>query len=164
MGILSAIFASVGGAFVDKIFGGILEIGKGIINKQITEIEAKAKIKELFFSAAKDVEVSHAQALSECYKAFWGAAEKDQTGIMKFMWAVALASQIWVLFWSQFVVPLMYTYGYMPNGWHAGTSAEWAYLLIAGLLGMAPAILRNGPGAGAGGGLLGLAKSILGVK
>jgi hypothetical protein len=162
--MLELIFAKLGGAFLDRIFGGLLDIGKAVVNKQVTEIEAKAKIQGLFITAARDIDVAHSHDLADTYKTFWGAAEKDNTNIMKIMWAAALGSQIWVLFWSQFFVPLMYAYDYMPKGWHAGTSAEWAYLLIAGLLGMGPAILRGGPAAGTAGGLIGSLKSIIGIK
>lgn len=161
--MLTAIFSSIGGALFDKVFGGILDIAKGVLNKQITEIEAKAKIKDVFIKGLTEIEVSHSESLAKTYASFWDAASKDETKIMKRMWAWALGSQLFVLFWSQFIVPLMYTYGAMPNGWKAGTSAEWAYLIVVALLGMGPAILRSGPASG-GGGLIGMAKTFLGMK
>jgi hypothetical protein len=68
--------------------------------------------------------------------------------VIQYGWATALYSQLFVLFWSQWVVPMMFAYGLLGIGWRAGTSAEWAYLIVIGLLGMAPVVLRSGPGAG----------------
>lgn len=146
--MLELIFAKLGGAFLDRIFGGILDISKAVINKQVTEIEAKKQMMSLFISGAKEIEVTHSNDLRETYKTFWTAADNDKSNLMKRMWAVALGSQIFVLFWSQFCVPLLFAYGLLPN-WKAGTSAEWAYLLVGALLGMGPLVLRNGPGQGA---------------
>ena len=144
--MLELILSKVGGALIDRIFGGIVKIGEAYINKQITEIEAKKQILSLFLGGSKEIEVTHANVLGETYKTFWTAADSDKSNLMKRMWAVALGSQIFVLFWSQFCVPLLFAYGYLPN-WKAGTSAEWAYLLVGSLLGMGPLVLRAGPGA-----------------
>lgn len=147
--MLEAIFAKLGGAFLDRIFGGILDISKAIINKQITEVEAKKQLLSLFISGWKDVEVAHSNDLRETYKTFWTAADNDKSNLMKRMWAVTLGSQIFVLFWQQWVAPLLYAYGYMGKGWHDGGTGVWSYALVGGLLGMGPLVLRSGPGAAA---------------
>ncbi len=46
---------------------------------------------------------------------------------------------------------MLFAYGLLgAHGWHAGTSAEWAYLIVVALLGMGPVVLRSGPGPGSG--------------
>lgn len=161
--MLEAIFAKLGGVVLDRIFGGIVDIAKQVINKQITEIEARKQMGMLFMTAFKEIEVSHAQVLAETYKTFWSAASDDKSNIMKVMWAAALGSQIFVLFWSQWCVPLAFAYGWLPS-WKAGTTAEWSYLLIAGLLGMGPTVLRSGPAAGNAGGIVGMLKTLVGIR
>jgi uncharacterized protein YlbG (UPF0298 family) len=116
-------------------------------NKQITLEELREKLFEAMLSTIKTIEVSHADTLAKTYQTFWTAADNDKSNLMKNMWAAALGSQIFVLFWSQFCVPLLFAFGMLPN-WKAGTSAEWAYLLVGALLGMGPMVLRSGPGAG----------------
>lgn len=147
--VLELILSKLGGALVDKVFGGVVEISKAYINKQINETDAKKQFLMLFTGAAKEIEVTHSNDLRETYKVFWTVADTDKSNIMKRMWAVALGSQIFVLFWSQWVVPMLYSYGWLgEKGWHAGTSAEWAYLIVVALLGMGPVVLRSGPGGG----------------
>ena len=146
--MLEMIFAKIGGAFLDRIFGGILDISKAVINKQITEIEAKAKMQSLLIGAAKDIEVTHSNDLVKTYDTFWKAADTDKTNIMKIGWAAALFSQIFVLFWAQWCAPALYAWGYMDKGWHAGGTTDWSYALIGALLGLGPLVLRTGPGAG----------------
>jgi hypothetical protein len=146
--MLEAIFAKLGGAFLDRIFGGILDISKAVINKQITEIDAKKQLLSLFISGWKDVEVEHSKDLVETYRTFWTAADSDKTNLMKIMWAAALGSQIWVLFWAQWVAPFLYAYGLMDKGWHAGGTTDWSYALVGALLGLGPMVLRTGPTGG----------------
>jgi hypothetical protein len=65
---------------------------------------------------------------------------------MQIMWAWTVGTQLFVLVWSQFFVPLLYAYGLLTS-WKAGTTGEWAYLLLGACLGTGPLVLRNGPGA-----------------
>lgn len=160
-GILSAIFGFIGGPLIDKLVGPLTDLFKAYLNKQITEAQLREKIQELLLSSVKEIEITHANVLAETYKTFWTAADTDKTNLMKIMWAAALGSQIFVLFWSQWVVPMLFAYGYLGDkGWHAGTTAEWAYLVVLGLLGMGPSVLRAGPAAGTG--IVGMLKSLIG--
>lgn len=145
--MLEMIFAKLGGAFLDRIFGGILDISKAVINKQVTEIEAKKQLLSLFISGWRDIEVEHSKDLTATYQTFWTAADNDKSNLMKRMWAVALGSQLFVLFWAQWVAPFLYAYGFMDKGWHAGGTVDWAYALVGALLGLGPLVLRTGPGA-----------------
>lgn len=145
--MLEMIFAKLGGAFLDRIFGGILDISKAVINKQVTEVEAKKQMLSLFISGWKEVEVAHSNDLQETYKTFWTAADNDKTNMMKRMWFVVTASQAFVVFWVQWVAPMLYAYGFMDKGWHDGGTSVWAYALLGGLMGFGPLVLRAGPGA-----------------
>ena len=143
--MLAAIFSQVGMAMINSIIGGALDAFKAYESKQISIEELKDKLYGLMVAAARDVEIAHADALTKTYATFMDAAKGNR--LMASMWAAAVGSQIFVLFWSQFCVPLLYAYGYLPN-WKAGTSADWAYLLVGALLGLGPMVLRAGPSAG----------------
>jgi hypothetical protein len=145
--MLSAIVSAFGGEIIGKLFGTFGDIIKRWQDKQISEVEAKQAMVLAMVAAFKDIEVAHAEALTKTYATFWAAADTDKSNLMKIMWAAALGSQIFVLFWSQFCVPLLFAYGFLPN-WKAGTTAEWSYLLIGALLGLGPMVLRSGPSAG----------------
>ncbi len=144
--MLSTIIASLGGAIVDKFFGAARDIFHDYASQKISEAECRTKLLSALADAAKDVEVAHAEALAKTYASFMEAMGKSK--VIQYGWATALYSQLFVLFWSQWMVPMLFAYGLLGVGWKAGTSAEWAYLIVVGLLGMAPVVLRSGPGAG----------------
>lgn len=147
--ILEMIVGQLGGTIVEKMFGSLVKIADSYNKREISETDAKKQMVVTLIGASKEVEVEHSRDLTATYKTFWDAANNDKTNLMKAMWAAALGSQIFVLFWSQWCVPMLFAYGYLgSNGWHAGTSAEWAYLIVIALLGMGPVVLRSGPGSG----------------
>ena len=143
--MLSALLSQFGMTIINGILDKALAAFQSYNNKQISIEELKDKLYGLMVAAARDVEIAHADALTKTYATFMDAAKGNR--LMASMWAAAVGSQIFVLFWSQFCVPLLYAYGYLPN-WKAGTSADWAYLLVGALLGLGPMVLRAGPSAG----------------
>jgi hypothetical protein len=144
--MLSAIFSSVGMSLINGFLDKALAAFTAYQNKQISVEQLKDQLYAAMVAAAKDVEIAHADTLAKTYATFWTAANADKSNLMKIMWAAALGSQIFVLFWSQWCVPLLFAYGFLPN-WKAGTTAEWSYLLIGALLGLGPMVLRSGPSA-----------------
>lgn len=146
--MLSAIFSSIGGAFISHFFDAAKDIFHDYQQGKITAEECKTRLLSAALDSFRAVEVSHAETLAKTYQTFWTAADSDKTNLMKIMWAATLASQVWVLFWAQFVAPLLYAYGFMDKGWHAGGTVEWAYALVGGLLGFGPMVLRTGPASG----------------
>lgn len=160
MNPLSAIVSFFAGPLVDKLIAPLTHIFDGYINKQITEAQLREQVQALLIGAFKDIEIEHSADLAKTYATFWGAADTDKTNLMKIMWAAALGSQIFVLFWAQWCAPVLYAYGFMDRGWHAGSTVEWAYLLIGSLLGLGPLVLRSGPSAG--GGIVGSLKTLIG--
>lgn len=143
--MFSAIISSLGGVFINKFFDGALQAFTAYQNKQISVEELKDRLLGLMVNAARDIEVSHAETLAKTYASFMDALKV--TPILQRMWAWTVGTQLFVLVWSQFFVPLLFAYSILPN-WKAGTTGEWAYLLLGACLGMGPLVLRNGPGAG----------------
>lgn len=142
--MLSAILSSVGGAFFDKLFGNLRGAFESYLKKEISIEELRAMMVKEAVNVARDVEVAHADALAKTYASFMDALKV--TPILQRMWAWTVGSQLFILVWSQFFVPLLFAYGLLPS-WKAGTTGEWAYLLLGACLGLGPLVLRNGPGA-----------------
>jgi len=134
------------GPIVKMLFGTVQGIFKDYFNKEISKAEAEARIKEAVTASIAKVEVSHAEALASTYESFWKHGSKHK--IVLWCWAAATISQLFVLFWYQWIVPWGTFWGWWVNYPSPGSTVDWAYLLLAGLLGMAPLVLRAGPGAG----------------
>lgn len=148
--MLSAIISSFGGAIVDKMFSTALEAFTAYQNKQISAEECRTRLLGALVSAVKDVEVAQADAMAKMFAAFMGAVEKSK--LMQAVWASVTISQLCVLLWSQIGIPFftMLMRQTIPD-WRypsAGTTTDWAYLLLMGCLGLGVTTLRSGPGAG----------------
>jgi hypothetical protein len=143
--MLTAIFSSVGGSIVNAFLGKAMEAFTAYNNKQISMEELRSRVSIAMLDAFKEVEKSHAEALAKTYASFMDALKVSP--LLQRMWAWTVGTQLFILFWSQFFVPLFFAYGVLPN-WKAGTTGDWAYLLLGACLGMGPLVLRNGPGAG----------------
>lgn len=140
-GIIGSIVSSVAN-------NAIAEVGKAFQayqQKQISVAELEAKVKLAQTDAFTEIQKSGDEAIARTYASFMGAVGQSKT--LQIMFCIALGSQIFVLFWSQWVVPMAHWLGY-AGAWRAGTSAEWAYLLVGALCGLGPMVLRSGPGAG----------------
>jgi hypothetical protein len=156
--MLSSIFSAIGMQIVDAFLGKALEAFKSYNEKTISIEELRTKVSIAMMESFKQVEVTHAEVLAKTYASFMQALV--QSRILQWVWAAVVLSQLFVLVWSQFFVPLLYAYGYLPN-WKAGTTGDWAYLLIGACIGLGPMVLRAGP---AGGSIMDQLKSIVGKK
>lgn len=148
--MLSTILASLGGAFIDKFLGNALKAFEAYTNKQISIEELRTRLLTIMIGAAKDIEVSHSETLAKTYASFMGAVQ--QSRMMQAVWAAVTLTQLAVLLWAQVGIPffVMLMRQTVPN-WNypsSGTTTDWAYLLLAGCIGMGPVVLRSGPGAG----------------
>ena len=143
--MLSAIFSSVGMSIVNAFLGKALEAFTAYNNKQISMEELRSRVSIAMLESFKEVEAAHAEALAKTYASFMDAMKTSK--LMQIMWAWTVGTQLFILVWSQFFVPLLFAYSLLPN-WKAGTTGEWAYLLLGACLGMGPMVLRSGPGAG----------------
>jgi len=149
--MLTAIFSQFGMGIVNGVLDKALEAFKAHENKQITKEQLATQLYGLMLEAVKAIEVVHAEALAKMYTAFIGAMQTS--ALMQRVWAVATLSQLFVLIWHQFFIPLivLLVREYVDANWKypsSGTTVEWAYPLLAGLLGLGVMGLRAGPGAG----------------
>lgn len=148
--MLSAILSSLGGAFIDRFLGTALKAFEAYNNKQISMEELRTRLQLSLVDAAKAVEVSHSETLAKTYASFMGAVQ--QSKVMQFVWAAVTLSQLSVLLWAQVGIPffVMLMRQTIPNWKYpsSGATVEWAYLLLAGCIGMGSVVLRKGPGSG----------------
>jgi len=156
--MLSAIFSSVGMSIINGILSQAVTAFTAYENKQISVEQLKDQLYAAMLATVKDVEVAQADDLAKTYASFMDTMKTS--ALMQWTWAAVVLSQLFVLVWSQFMVPLLFAFNYLPS-WKAGTTAEWSYLLIGACLGMGPLVLRSGPGAG---NLVGRLRAAIGSK
>jgi hypothetical protein len=143
--MLASIFATIGMPLINGILDKALDAFRAYENKQISIEQLKDQLYAVMLDTIKAVEVAHAEALAKTYASFMDAMKTSP--LMQRVWASVVLSQLFVLVWSQFAVPLLFAFGLLSS-WKAGTTGEWAYLLVGACLGMGPMVLRSGPGAG----------------
>jgi hypothetical protein len=144
--MLAAIGATIaqalGGKLIDRLGGAFEAWAK----KEISRDELLAKVTETIVESFAEIEKSHAEALAKTYASFMEAMSKSP--LLQQVWATTMCSQLFVLFWYQWIVPFGTHMGFWAKYPSPGSTVEWAYLLLAAGLGMGPVVLRNGPGAG----------------
>lgn len=150
--MLATIFSMFGGKIIEQLFGTFGDIIARYQQKQLSEVEAKKLMVLAMVSAVKEIEVTYAQELTKTYTAFMGVVERNR--LVATVWAIATLSQLVVLIWHQMGIPfLVYAY---REWWgdaafkypSSGTTVDWAYALLGGLLGLGAMALKNSPGAG----------------
>jgi hypothetical protein len=150
--MLSTIMSLFGGQIIEKMFGTITDIISKWQQKQISDIEAKQAIVLALVNAVKDIEVTYAQELTKTYTVFMGVVERNN--LVATVWAITSISQLIVLLWHQVGIPwLVYAYRMwwgVPDFKYpsSGTTVDWAYALLGGLLGLGALALKNTAGAG----------------
>lgn len=142
--MFAAIFGGAIAQIADGLIGRVTGLFETYIKKQITVEELRAGMVKALFETFSDIEKAHADALAKTFDSFMRTLA--QSPMMQRAYVVTLLSQVLVLFWYQFVVPAM-TLLFGIKYPSAGTTVEWAYLLIGLLCGAGPLVLRTGPGA-----------------
>jgi len=154
-GILGALITPT---IIKAVTGSLFDKGASIfreyLSKKSTEAEAKAKLAEALGDSMAEVEKSHADAMAKTVAAFYATF---QYPMVRRVWAVVTLSQLAIILWHQWGVPfltMLCLRGTLSFGTancqypSSGDTADWSYLLLAACLGMAPVVLRAGPGAG----------------
>lgn len=144
--MFSAILSALGGQFISAFFNAAQADIQAYFNKQISLEELHTRLVSHALDTARDIEVSHADTLAKTYASFMDAVKTSR--IMQQTWAMVVLSQTFVLLWYQWFVPVMVTAHLVDRFASAGMTVEWAYLLLGGLMGMGPMVLRAGPGKG----------------
>lgn len=110
--------------------------------KEITKEEMNARIAEALASAAAKMHAADAEALSSTFASAMGAIAKNR--LMQFGWLAVLVTQLWTLFWYQWIVPFGQFAGWWANYPSPGSTIDWAYALVGGCIGLGPFVLKGG--------------------
>jgi hypothetical protein len=145
--MIGSIIGSIAGSFLNN---AIAEVGKAYqsyVNKEISKAELDARVAQAALTARTEIEKSSNEALAKTYESFMQATSKSR--LMQVVWASVTISQLLVLLWHQVgITALCYSVGKASCYPSSGTTVDWAYLLLAGCVGLGPVVLRSGPGAG----------------
>lgn len=156
--MISAILRAVGGQFVDSLLGKVTGVFESYFKKEVSLAELRTQLLKALLETAAEIEKAHAEALAKTYASFMQAVV--QSKLMQVVWGTVVISQTLVLLWHQIGIPALCFYvGNKACYPSSGTTVEWAYLLVVGLCGLGPVMLRSGHGAGGVGAQL---KSLIG--
>ena len=139
--MLAAIFKALGGSFVEKLIDNATGLFDKYLQKQITKDQLQAQLLSLMVTTAGEVEKAHADSIAKTYASFMTAA--TQSPPMMRAWSIVVYSQLAVLLWHQVGIPAVVFFGYKYPS--SGTTVDWAYALLAGMLGLGAVALRAGP-------------------
>lgn len=169
MGWLAALITP---AIVKTIAGSLFDNAASIfqkyLTKSITREEAMAQLKAAITNAIAEIEQSHADALAKTFDSFMQAVSKSR--FMQIIWGAVALSQLFIILWHQWGIPYLtmlcwkgtVSFGNATCEYpSSGDTAYWAYLLLAGCIGLGPVVLRAGPGAG---NLVGKLKALIPAK
>jgi len=145
------IITQFGLSFINGFLDKALAAFQSYNSKQISLEELKDRLYGQMVEAARSIDAAHSDALKATYAAFMGVMEKVK--IVQRVWAFVVISQAVMIVWFQLGIPWLTVAVRHYSGdanWHfpsSGSTADWAYLLVAACLGMAPVVLSSGPGA-----------------
>lgn len=134
--MIAAVVKLLTGGLVDRI----LDLGQAYLKKEIDKAEFESRVRIAAEETAAKVEASWAQAASEATKATHTSLASS--AILQRAWAAVLFLQVAVLVFYQIGAP---AYRVMTgSAWpDPGVSLEWAYLLVAAMIGAGPLVLRR---------------------
>ena len=143
--MLGSVIGTIASLFTAPFINRVADVIESYKKGEITKAELDTRLKEHTQATFRDIEVVHAETLAKTYDSFMQAVKSTPT-IARF-YLIAGFSQLFVLFWYQWVVPFGAYMGFWTNYPSPGATVDWAYLLIGVLIGAGPLVLRAGPGA-----------------
>jgi predicted flavoprotein YhiN len=131
-------------AIAPLLIGKLADAFSAYEKKQISLAELNAKVSEALMDCFSEVMKSQSDALAKTFASFGQIMINSR--LVRIVWATVVISQLGVLLWLQVgISALLYYHG--GHSWpSAGATGDWAYLLVAGLLGLGPVVLNSGPG------------------
>ncbi len=142
MGALIGLLTTAAPLLVKLVAPQLGDIVDAYVRKEITKEEMNARIAEALSGAAAKMHAADAEALSSTFGAFMDTARHSR--LMQFGWLAVLVTQLWTLFWYQWIVP----FGEFMDWWHKypspGSTIDWAYGLVGGCIGLGPFVLKGG--------------------
>lgn len=132
--MIGAILQFLTGGLVDKI----TDLGKAYLQRQVSEAEFRAEVEKATQEAAAKIEEGWAKAATQITAEV--QASIRQSPVLQRAYAVTLFLQLAVLVFYQVGAP---AYAVITGtAWPSpGVSLEWAYLLVAAMIGAGPLIV-----------------------
>jgi len=132
--VIGAILQFLTGGLVDKI----TDLGKAYLQRQVSEAEFRAEVEKATQEAAAKIEEGWAKAATQITAEV--QASIRQSPVLQRAYAVTLFLQLAVLVFYQVGAP---AYAVITGtAWPSpGVSLEWAYLLVAAMIGAGPLIV-----------------------
>jgi hypothetical protein len=134
--VIAAIVKLLTGGLVDRV----LDIGQAYLKKEIDKAEFESRVRIAAEETAAKVEASWADATASVARATQSTLKSS--AILQRAWAAVMFLQVTVLVFYQIGAPAfeIITGTAWPD---PGISLEWAYLLIATMIGAGPLVLRK---------------------
>lgn len=134
--MIAAIVKLLTGGLVDRV----LDLGQAYLKKEIDKAEFESRVRIAAEETAAKVEASWADATASVARATQSTLKSS--AILQRAWAAVLFLQVAVLVFYQIGAP---AYRVMTgSAWpDPGVSLEWAYLLVAAMIGAGPLVLRR---------------------
>ncbi len=132
--MIGAILQFLTGGLVDKI----TDLGKAYLQRQVSEAEFRAEVEKATQEAAAKIEEGWAKAATQITAEV--QASIRQSPVLQRAYAVTLFLQLAVLVFYQVGAPAYQVI--TGTAWPSpGVSLEWAYLLVAAMIGAGPLIV-----------------------
>lgn len=132
-GIVKSLFT--GGDFTK----GVVSIFSKLVDGKVSKEQAEIELKQLQTKAWTDVEQTFLSKSAEIYKeaqVTFRETFKSEDPLIRWMLPFIVYSQGFVLFYYQFIVPLMTAVGFVSNYPSPGDTIAWAYALLGGVIGL----------------------------
>ena len=135
--MIGALLQFVTGGLVDRV----LDVARLYRDGKVSEAEARAKIEVAASESAAKIEQAWAVAAADTARATH--ASLTASPMLQRAWASVLFLQVAVLVFYQIGAPAyrVITGAAWPD---PGVSLEWAYLLVAAMIGAGPLVFRRG--------------------
>lgn len=136
--MLAALFTGpVLTALINALLGPLESIFHDYTQGQITKEQLAERLQAAMLSTLAQIDAQFTDSLTKTYTAFITTAATNP--VMTRAWSVVLYSQLAILLWQQWAIPLIVALGFVQKYPSAGVTGEWAYALVALCLG-APAL------------------------
>lgn len=148
--MLATIATALGGKLFESFFSNVRGALEDYRQGKISMEELAVRMKEGLMKSFTQVEVAHADLTARTFESFHVTLRSSAQ--MQTAWCWLVYTELFVLFWHQFCIPLivMLVRIWVTN-WNypsSGSTVEWSYALLAFLFGAGAMLLRAGPGTG----------------
>lgn len=139
---MSMLAGFVGKILTGGLFDTIKELGRAYINKEISEEEYHSRVADALLNAGTEVSKAMFSAGADTFKEFNQTLRTVK--VVQYCYATTVIVTLWTHFWFVWLQPFgVAMWEGFPQARTGDGILEWNYLLLAGLFGLAPFVLRD---------------------